>query len=46
MASGSVFKGNVLRSNCAKRNPVNQLYQKGIFDARPDSNVHRCKVGV
>jgi hypothetical protein len=23
--------------------PINQLNQKGIFDARPDSNVHRCK---
>jgi hypothetical protein len=22
---GSVFKGNVLRSNCAKRNPINEL---------------------
>jgi len=24
--------------------PVNQLYQAPIFDGRPDSNVHRCKI--
>ena len=24
--------------------PENQLYQAPIFDGRPDSNVHRCRI--
>ena len=37
-----VSRTNVLRSNCASRNPINQLKSTVIFDDRSNSNVHRC----
>ena len=36
-------RATLLRSNCASRNPVNELYQAPPERGRPDSNLHGCK---